>query len=164
MEESMPLEITVAELAGAENVDLGASPWLKLAQERVNRFADATDDHQWIHVDVDRAAASPFGGTIAHGYLTLSLVPALLKDLMTITDQGRGTNYGLEKVRFTAPVPVGARVRLVASIPQATRRDDGGVQYRVALRIEVEGQERPAMVGESIYLAYPATDRSPAES
>jgi acyl dehydratase len=151
----MPLEITVAELAETDGLDLGSSPWQTMAQERVDTFADATDDHQWIHVDPERAAEGPFGGTIAHGYLTLSLVPSLLKELMTITDHGRGTNYGLEKVRFTAPVPVGAEIRLSASVPEATRRDDGGVQYRVALRIEIKGQERPAMVGESIYLTYP---------
>jgi acyl dehydratase len=150
------LEITVAELAEAEGLDLGASPWIEVTQERVCTFADATDDHQWIHVDTERAADGPFAGTIAHGYLTLSLVPALLKQLMVITDHGRGTNYGLEKVRFTSVVPVGAEIRLAASIPGAIRRDDGGVQYRVALRVEVMGQERPAMVGESIYVTYPA--------
>ena len=150
------LEITVAELAEAKDLDLGASPWQVMTQTRVDTFADATDDHQWIHTDAERAASGPFGGTIAHGYLTLSLVPSLLKQLMTITDHGRGTNYGLEKVRFTSVVPVGAEVRLAATITAATRRDDGGVQYRVALRIEILGQERPAMVGESIYLTYPA--------
>jgi acyl dehydratase len=150
------LEITVDELADAQDLDLGASPWLELTQDRVDTFADATDDHQWIHVDAERAADGPFGGTVAHGYLTLSLVPRLLKQLMVITDHGRGTNYGLERVRFTSVVPVGAEIRLAATIPTASRRDDGGVQYRVALRIEVLGQERPAMVGESIYLTYPA--------
>lgn len=152
----MPLEITVAQLAEAKDLDLGASPWQVVAQQRVDTFADATDDHQWVHVDPERAAHGPFGGTIAHGYLTLSLVPSMLKQLMVIADHGRGTNYGLERVRFTAPVKVGAEIRLVASVPSATRRDDGGVQYRVALRVEVNGQERPAMVGESIYVTYPA--------
>lgn len=151
----MTLEITVAELAESTDLDLGASPWRRVEQSRIDTFADATDDHQWIHVDPERAAEGPFGRTIAHGYLTLSLVPSMLKELMTITDHGRGTNYGLEKVRFTAPVPVDAEVRLSATIPEATRRDDGGVQYRVALKVEVKGQERPAMVGESIYLTYP---------
>lgn len=151
----MPREITVAELAGVKDLDLGTSPWREIEQVRVDTFAEATDDHQWIHVDPARAAEGSFGGTIAHGYLTLSLVPAMFKELLTITDHGRGTNYGLEKVRFTAPVPVGAQIRLAASIPEATRRDDGGVQYRVALKVEILGQERPAMVGESIYLTYP---------
>jgi acyl dehydratase len=151
------LEITVAELAAAQGLDLGASPWMEMTQERVDTFADATNDHQWIHTDEERAAGGPFGGTIAHGYLTLSLVPYLLKQLMVITDHGRGTNYGLEKVRFTSVVPVGSELRLAATIPESVRRDDGGVQYRVALRIELLGQERPAMVGDSIYLTYPAT-------
>jgi acyl dehydratase len=151
------LEITVAELAESRDLDLGASPWLEMTQDRVDTFADATNDHQWIHTDAERAADGPFGGTIAHGYLTLSLVPYLLKQLMTITDHARGTNYGLEKVRFTSVVPVGAEVRLAATVTEATRREDGGLQYRVALRIEILGQERPAMVGESIYLTYPAT-------
>jgi acyl dehydratase len=150
------LEITVAELAEARDLDLGATPWMEMTQERVDTFADATSDHQWIHVDEARAAEGPFGRTIAHGYLTLSLVPYLLKQLVVITDHGRGTNYGLEKVRFTSVVPVGAELRMAASIPGAERRDDGGVQYRVDLRIELRGQERPAMVGQSIYLTYPA--------
>jgi acyl dehydratase len=159
----MTLEITVAELADAQDLDLGAGPWRLLEQVRVDTFADATDDHQWIHTDPERAASGPFGGTIAHGYLTLALVPAMLKELMTITDHARGTNYGLDRVRFTAPVPVGANIRLKARIPQATRRDDGGVRYRVALRVEVEGREQPVMVGESIYLTYPRTPKVPAE-
>ncbi len=150
------LHITVAELAAAANLDLGASPWLELDQVRIDTFADATSDHQWIHVDPERAADGPFGRPIAHGYLTLSLVPYLLKQLMVITDHGRGTNYGLEKVRFTSVVPVGSELRLAATIPGSTRRDDGGVQYRLAFRIEILGQERPAVVGESIYVTYPA--------
>ncbi len=153
----MTLQITVAELAEATDLDLGSSPWQPIEQGRIDTFADATDDHQWIHVDPDRDADGPFGRTIAHGYLTLSLVPSMLKKLMVITDHGRGTNYGLEKVRFTSPVPVDAEIRLCASIPEGVRREDGGVQYRVALRIEVRGQERPAMVGESIYLTYAAS-------
>jgi len=150
------VEITVAELAQSDGIDLGASPWRRVEQSRVDTFADATDDHQWIHVDPEKAAAGPFGVTIAHGYLTLALVPSLLKDLLVVTDYARGTNYGLDKVRFTAPVPVGSEIRLVASIPGATLRDDGGVQYRVALTVEINGQDRPAMVAESIYVIYPA--------
>jgi len=155
-------EMTVAELAGVKDLDLGATPWQAIEQTRVDAFADVTDDHQWIHVDPVRAANGPFGGTIAHGYLTLSLVPSMLKKLLRITDQGRGLNYGLERVRFTAPVPVGAQIRLAASILKADWRSDGGVQYHVALRIEVRGQDRPAMVGESIYVTYPAVEISPA--
>ena len=150
------LEITVAELDGVRDLDLGSSPWQRIEQLRIDTFATATDDHQWIHVDPERAAEGPFGKTIAHGYLTLSLVPSMLKKLMVITDHGRGTNYGLEKVRFTAPVPVDAEIRLSASITDGVRREDGGVQYRVALRVEICGQERPAMIGESIYVTYAA--------
>ena len=99
----MTLEITVAELAETKDLDLGSSPWRRLVQDRIDTFATATDDHQWIHVDPERAAEGPFGRTIAHGYLTLSLVPSLLKQLMVITDHGRGTNYG--RTRCASPHP-----------------------------------------------------------
>lgn len=150
----MVTEVAVAELAVAEDLSLGSSAWQRVEQDRIDAFAAATDDHQWIHVDSQRAATGPFGATIAHGYLTLALVPSMLKQLMVITDQGRGTNYGLEKVRFTAPVPVDSEIRLSATVISGERRADGGVQYRVAIRVEVRDQERPAMVGESIYLTY----------
>lgn len=149
-----PLQITVAELAETAQRDLGCSDWVPVEQRRVDVFADATDDHQWIHVDPERARTGPFGTTIAHGYLTLSLVPSMLDRLLEVTDQVRGTNYGLERVRFTSPVPVGSEVRLAAQVSDSQLRPDGGVQYKVALRVEVRGQDRPAMVGESIYLAY----------
>ncbi|MFC8047242.1 MaoC family dehydratase [Nocardia sp. NPDC057353] len=148
------LSTTIGELAATGPRDLGATAWFTVDQTRVNTFADATDDHQWIHVDPERAAAGLFGTTIAHGYLSLALVPKLLGELLTLTDQVRGTNYGLDRVRFTAPVPVGAELRLVARIDEVAARADGGVRYRVAVRLEVRGQERPAMVGEAIYLAY----------
>jgi len=156
MQADMTREITVAELAEADNLDLGATPWRRVEQKQVDTFADATDDHQWIHVDPERAADGPFGGPIAHGYLTLSLVPSLLRDLMRITDHARGTNYGLEKVRFTSPVPVGSEIRMRATVLGGRRREDGGVQYRLALTIDINGQDRPAMVAESIYVTYPA--------
>lgn len=151
----MTIELTVADLADVVDLDLGVGEWREITQRQVDRFADATDDHQWIHVDPERAAAGPFGGPIAHGFLTLSLVPGLLKELLTVTDGQRGINYGLETVRFTAPVPVGSRIRMRARIARADRRDDGSVRYRVAVTIEIEGQERPAMVGESLLLVYP---------
>lgn len=150
------LALTVAELSVSENRDLGRSDWLVVDQPRVDTFADATNDHQWIHVDLDRAAAGPFGTTIAHGYLTLALVPRLLDQLLVVSDEARGTNYGLERVRFTSPVRVGSAIRLAAELVEAKLREDGGVRYKVAVRVEVRGQERPAMVGESIYLTYPA--------
>lgn len=148
------LTITVAELAERGEIDLGAGPWRRIDQDRVDTFADATDDHQWIHVDPERSKDGPFGTTIAHGYLTLSLLPSMLGEMLDLSDKTRGTNYGLEKVRFTSPVPVGSEIRMVAAIKNATRRDDGGVQFNLAVKIEIKGQERPAMIAESIYLYY----------
>jgi acyl dehydratase len=152
--EMSSLKVTVAELAGLGRHALGASNWRAIEQPRIDGFADATDDHQWIHVDTARAAEGPFGRTIAHGYLTLSLVPAMLDELLVVTDQVRGTNYGLERVRFTNPVPEGSRIRLAATLAGAERRDDGGVRYSVELEVQIEGHERPALVGESVYLSY----------
>lgn len=151
-----PVTITVAQLATAGEFDLGFTDWVTIDQTRVDLFADATDDHQWIHVDQDRAASGPFGTTIAHGYLTLSLVPRLLSRLLTIEDKQRGTNYGIDRLRFTGPVPVGAAIRLSARVIGTALRDDGGAQYRVAIRVDVRGREKPALIGEAIYLAYAA--------
>src|SRR5689334_13499096 len=108
----------LAELAALTGRDLGASDWLSIEQDRVDRFADATGDHQWIHVDPERAKAGPFGTTIAHGYLTLSLVIPLWTELLTIDGIGMAVNYGLNKVRFPAPVPVGSRIRLAARVAE----------------------------------------------
>ena len=144
----------VAELAMSSGTDLGTSAWFTVGQDRVDKFADATEDHQWVHVDPEHAAAGLFGATIGHGYLTLSLVPHLLTDLLEITDERRGTNFGLDRVRFPASVRVGSRTRLHAAIAEAAVRDDGGVSYRISLRVEAEGQEKPAMVGEPIYLSF----------
>ena len=149
-----PLRLTVAELASSPQRDLGTSEWLLVAQDRVDGFAEVTDDHQWIHVDPERAHSGPFGGTIAHGYLTLSLLPRLLGTLLEVTDEVRGTNYGLDKIRFTRPVPVGSSIRLAAQIIDAQVRDDQGVKFAVSVQIQIQGQDRPAMVGQSIYLAY----------
>lgn len=148
--------VTVQELTGLGETDLGVSAWLTVEQPRVDKFADATEDHQWIHVDARRAAEGPFGTTIAHGYLTLSLIPYLLDQLLTITDQVRGTNYGIDRARFTSPVPVGARVRMKGRLLKVTPRDDGGLQFKVGVEIEIDGQERPALVGEFLYLTYGA--------
>ncbi len=144
----------LAELSGLNSVELGTSEWRLIEQSRINEFASATDDHQWIHVDPAQSADGPFGRTIAHGYLTLSLVPSMLSELLCITDQERGTNYGLERIRFTSPVPVDSRIRLSATLVDVQRRDDGGVRYSVDLKVEVDGHVRPALVGVSIYLAY----------
>lgn len=147
--------VTVAEIATMSGVDLGVTEWLTVDQDRIDLFADATDDHQWIHVDAAKAADGPFGRTIAHGYLTLALVPRLLDTLLTITDQARGTNYGLERVRFTNPVPVGSQIRLAAELVASRLREDGGVQYTVGVRVDIRGQDKPAMLGQTVYLTYP---------
>ena len=131
----------------------GPSSWIEIPQEKIDAFADATGDHQWIHVDPERAAEGPFGTTIGHGYLTLSLLPMLLAEVMTISDARMGVNYGVNKVRFTAPVPSGSRVRLHATLLGSERRPNG-VLFRIGVEIEVEGGSRPAVVGEVLFLAY----------
>jgi acyl dehydratase len=138
------------ELAGQH---AGFTEWQTMEQDRVNRFADATDDHQWIHVDVERAKESPFGGTIAHGYLTLSLVAPIMGELVTVTDSSTGINYGLDRVRFPAPLPVGARWRGGAELLEVTEIP-GGLQMKVRVTIEVEGSEKPAMVADSLVRLY----------
>ena len=150
----MAAVFTFEQLRELGESDLGVSDWLTIGQARVNQFADATEDHQWIHVDAQRAAEGPYGTTIAHGYLTLSLLPRLLEDLLVITDKVRGTNYGLDRVRFTDPVPVGSDVRMHGRILQVTPRADGGLQYKVVVELHVRDQDRPALVAEAIYLVY----------
>ncbi len=133
---------------------LGHSDWVTITQEQVNQFAEATGDHQWIHVDPERAAKeSPFGGPIAHGYLTLSLLPALMPQIVDITGFRMGVNYGTEKVRFPAPVPVGARVRAGAALEAATPFE-GGIQMSLAVTVEVAGGTKPAMVATVVYRRY----------
>jgi acyl dehydratase len=152
---------TIAEgVEGAKalvGVPLGPSGWEEITQERVNLFADATGDHQWIHVDVERAKAeSPFGGPIAHGYLTLSLLPQLLPQLVEIRGFALGVNYGADKVRFPAPVPVGSRVRAGAVVDEVTdvTGGSGGVQLRITVTIEVEGGSKPALVATVLLRRY----------
>jgi acyl dehydratase len=133
---------------------MGHSDWVTITQEQVNQFAEATGDHQWIHVDPDRATReSPFGGPIAHGYLTLSLVPALLPQIVDMQGFRMGVNYGTEKVRFPSPVPVGARVRAGATLAAATPFD-GGIQVNIDVTIEIEGGSKPAMVATVVYRRY----------
>jgi acyl dehydratase len=134
--------------------ELGHSDWVEITQEQVDRFAEATGDHQWIHVDPERAEReSPFGGPIAHGYLTLSLLPALLPQIAEFTGFRMGVNYGTEKVRFPSPVPVGARVRARATL-EAASPFDGGVQMNVGVTIEIEGGSKPAMVATTVVRRY----------
>ena len=132
---------------------LGYSDWLDVTQGRVNQFADATDDHQWIHVDPERAKAGPFGGPIAHGYLTLSLAVPLLGQVVRVQGVRMGINYGLNKVRFPSPVPVPSRIRLGATL-NGVEDVEGGAQSVFGLTFEVEGKEKPACVAEAIYRWY----------
>jgi acyl dehydratase len=137
------------EVRAAVGRELGTSDWLEITQERVNQFADATGDHQWIHVDPERAKAGPFGGPIAHGYLTLSLSNALLPEIVEVQGVSMGVNYGCGKVRFPAPVPVGSRIRASATL-QAVEEVAGGVQTTMLITVEIEGGTKPACVIESI--------------
>lgn len=137
-------------LAGS---DLGTSSWLHITQERINGFADATDDHQWIHTDPERAATGPFGSPIAHGYLTLSLFIPLFTELLLVEGVTTKVNYGLNKVRFPAPVRVGARIRLAARLTEVTEVP-GGLQVTVDGAIEIEGEAKPAAVLQSVSRFY----------
>jgi acyl dehydratase len=142
------------ELKAQAGADLGRTGWHEVTQERVNTFADATGDHQWIHVDTGRAAAGPFGGTIAHGYLTLSMVIPLFGELLEVRGISMGINYGLNKVRFPTPVPVGSRIRLAATLGAAEDAGVNAVQVVADFTIEVEGEAKPACVAQAIYRYY----------
>lgn len=142
--------ISAAALEQAVGQSLGATEWLTIEQSRVDTFAEATGDHQWIHVDPQRATTGPFGGTIAHGYLTLSLVNYFLPQLMTVENLQMGVNYGCDRVRFPAPVRVGARVRGSGEVTQVETLANGAVQVVVRVTVEVEGSERPGCVVDTI--------------
>ncbi|MFF7245412.1 MaoC family dehydratase [Embleya sp. NPDC008237] len=144
----------IPEVFAARGEPLGTSDWLIVDQERIDTFARATGDHQWIHVDVERAKAGPFGGTIAHGYLTLSLIPALAADLFTVRGVRMGVNYGSDKVRFPAPVPAGARVRNHAVLIDAVETAQG-VRLTVRHTVEIEGVAKPACVADTLSLLVP---------
>ena len=145
---------TIAELPSLKGQELGTSDWYEVTQDAVNLFADATGDHQWIHVDVERAKAeSPFGGPIAHGYLTLSLIVPLVSQTYTVTDQKMGVNYGLNKVRFPAPVPVGSKVRARVTLKDV-EEVAGGLQNTVAVTVEREGGDKPVCIAEWVTRAY----------
>jgi acyl dehydratase len=146
---------TLSDLAQHVGEEVAVSDWLTVTQEQVNLFAEATGDHQWIHIDVERAKQGPFGGTIAHGFLTLSLLPKLLESSIEIRNTRMGVNYGLNKVRFTSPVLVGKRVRARAKLLAADAIDNGGYQFTWNVTIELEGSDRPACVAESISRRYP---------
>lgn len=137
------------DIAAARGEDLGHSDWLEITQDRIDAFADATGDHQWIHVDQERAARGPFGRTVAHGYLTLSLIPWFGSQIFTMPDQGARLNYGTNKVRFPAAVPVGSRLRAHARIADVTDTPRGR-QVVIGYTIEMEGSDKPACVAETI--------------
>lgn len=149
----MATTLSISEIEGTSERELGVSDWHTVEQTHVNQFADATGDHQWIHVDPEMAKQGPFGTTVAHGYLSLSLLPMLMGQIMSVSDARMGLNYGTEKIRFTNPVPVGSRVRLKARLLEGNRKGEG-VLYKVGVAIEIEGQEKPAMVGEVLYLVF----------
>lgn len=143
-----------AALLDAVGTDLGSSDWLEIDQERIDQFADATGDHQWIHVDPEKAADGPYGKTIAHGYLTLSLANLFLPQLMRVENTSMGVNYGCEKVRFPAAVPVGSKIRGSAVVFSA-EEVKGGVQVVVRMTIEIDGSDRPACVIDTISRFFP---------
>ncbi|MBN8608528.1 MAG: MaoC family dehydratase [Caulobacterales bacterium] len=147
-------ELPLSELPSLVGQELGVSDWLEITQDRINRFADATGDHQWIHVDVERATKE-LGAPIAHGFLVLSLIPFLAKNIISYQGVSRGINYGLNKVRFTNTAPVGCRVRVRLRVESCDMRA-GAYQLITSCIIEVEGQDRPACVAESVSLLYPA--------
>jgi acyl dehydratase len=144
----------LAELTARAGTDLGRSDWLEINQDRVDLFADATGDHQWIHVDPERAKAGPFGGPIAHGYLTLAMLIPLFNELLVVQGVSMAVNYGLNKVRFPAPVPVGAKIRLAGRVAEVTEVG-GGVQAVLDFTVEVDGGAKPACVAQAVYRFYP---------
>lgn len=141
---------SAAGVLAAVGLDLGVTDWMRLDQERIQRFADATDDQQWIHVDVQRAAAGPFGGCIAHGYLTLSLANKFLPQLLAYDRLKMGLNYGCERVRFPMPVPAGARIRGRGQVVTAEPVKGEGVQVTVRVTVEIEGEDKPGCVVDTI--------------
>src|SRR5262245_17892520 len=144
------------ELLAAVGRALGTTDWLEITQQRIDLFADATGDHQWIHVDPERARSGPFGTTIAHGYLTLALVNLFLPQLLEVRGISMGVNYGADKVRFPAPVPVGSRIRGSGQLVEAESAKGGAVQAKVRVTVEIEGKDRPGCVADTISLFYPS--------
>jgi acyl dehydratase len=143
----------IDEIKTLAGTDLGTTGWLEIDQARVNTFADATDDHQWIHVDEEKAKSGPFKGTIAHGYLTLSLLIPLFHELLEPRGIGMAVNYGLNKVRFPSPVPVGAKIRLTGKVAEV-EDVPGGVQVSVDFTVEIDGSAKPACVAQAVYRFY----------
>ncbi len=145
---------TLADLAACIGKEVALSDWSTITQSQVNQFADATHDQQWIHVDPKKAAAGPFGGPIAHGFLTLSLFPYFFESSFEVTGSRMGVNYGLNKVRFTSPVPVGSRLRARIKLLAAVPIDGGGMRFTWGVTVEREGEVKPACIAESMSLLY----------
>jgi acyl dehydratase len=150
----MKTALKIRELESRVGEEIAQSPWVEMPQERIDLFAKATEDYQWIHVDPARAKDSPFGTTIAHGFLTLSMLPKLIESTFEFSDRKMGVNYGLNKVRFTAPVPAGAKIRGRFTLAKFDKLDDGGVQTAWSVTIERQGEAKPVMVAETISRHY----------
>ena len=146
---------SLAELPALVGQEVAVSDWLTITQEQINLFAQATGDHQWIHVDVDQAKAGPFGAPIAHGFLTLSLIPKFFETSIQVLGTRMGVNYGLNKVRFTAPVPVGSRLRARLKLQACEPIENSGVQVTWLVTVEREGSDRPVCIAESVSRRYP---------
>ena len=146
---------SLAEIPALVGQDVAVSPWITITQQQVNQFAEATGDHQWIHVDVERAKQGPFGAPIAHGFLTLSLIPKFFETAIEIRDARMGVNYGLNRVRFTAPVPVDSRLRAHLKLLACQPLDNGGLQMTWQVTVEREGSDKPVCVAESLTRRYP---------
>lgn len=146
---------TLADVAACKGEEVAVSDWITVTQQQVNLFAEATGDHQWIHVDVERAKAGPFGAPIAHGFLTLSLLPTFFASAMDVVQSRMGVNYGLNRVRFMAPVPVGSRLRARLKLLACEDIDNGGMQMTWEAVVEREGASKPVCVAESIARRYP---------
>lgn len=145
--------VTPADLLGPVGQTLGTTDWQEITRDQVNQFADATGDHQWIHTDPQRAAAGPYGGNIAHGYLTLSLAPLFIADALTVENVSAALNYGLNKVRFAAPVPVGSKLRATVELAAAHQKP-AGIEAVFRLTYQVDGADRPASIADAVVL-YP---------
>lgn len=145
----------LADLAACVGQEVAVSDWIAVTQEQINLFAQATGDHQWIHVDVERARAGPFGGPIAHGFLTLSLLPRFFESALSVTEAAMGVNYGLNKVRFMAPVPAGSRLRARLTLASSEPIDGNGQQMVWDVVIEREGAAKPVCVAQSLVRRYP---------
>ena len=147
--------VSIEDLPSLEGAQLGASEWIDVTQSMIDQFADATHDHQWIHVDPERARQGPFGGPIAHGYLTLALLIPLWTDLLDVTVVTTKFNYGLNKVRFPSPVPAGAAIRAVGSLAKVEQVAGGGVQLTGEVTIEIKDGDKPACVAQPVFRFYP---------